>query len=109
MKSVFKKFLTLALISSLALFVNAQDTLSKYILTPKAGPEPRINGPKIFGVRPNHPIIFTIPVSGEKPVKFEADNLPKGVKLDKNTGRLSGTVEKPGKYQVTLRAKNKKG
>jgi len=28
--------------------LNAQDSLSQYILTPKAGPEPRINGPKVL-------------------------------------------------------------
>jgi alpha-galactosidase len=89
--------------------VNGQDTLSKYILTPKAGPEPKINGPKVFGVRPGHPVIFTIPASGEKPVKFDADDLPKGLKLDKNTGRLSGSISKPGEYIINIEVKNKAG
>ncbi|HTI07609.1 MAG TPA: putative Ig domain-containing protein [Puia sp.] len=79
------------------------------ILTPKPGPAPRINGPKVFGVRPGHPIVFTIPATGTKPMVFTADKLPAGVMLDKNTGRLSGTLTKPGKYVLQLHARNKAG
>src|SRR4051794_8836260 len=89
--------------------LQAQDTLSKYILTPKAGPQPRINGPKVFGVRPGHPILFTIPASGQKPIKFDIDKLLKGVKLDKNTGRLSGSIDKAGEYKMMIEAKNDVG
>lgn len=89
--------------------VYAQDTLSKYILTPKQGPEPHINGPKVFGVRPNHPIVFKVPVSGIKPIKYDADHLPPGVKLDKNTGQFSGSISKPGEYNITIEAKNSAG
>jgi hypothetical protein len=32
----------------------------KVILTPKPGPAPRINGAKIFGVRPGSPFLYTI-------------------------------------------------
>jgi alpha-galactosidase len=87
----------------------AQDTLSNYILTPKAGPAPRINGPKIVGVRPGHALLFTIPVTGERPINYSADNLPKGLSLDAKTGRITGSISKPGEYRVTLHAKNKTG
>lgn len=89
--------------------VYGQDTLSKYILTPKPGLSPRINGPKVFGVRPGHPILFTIPATGVKPITFTATNLPKGVKIDPVSGRLSGVITKPGDYKMTLYAKNKIG
>lgn len=84
-----------------------QDT--SYILTPKPGPQPHINGPKVFGVRPSHPIIFTIPVSGERPMIFSAVHLPKGVSLNSKTGQLSGIVQKPGTYVITLVARNSLG
>jgi alpha-galactosidase len=87
----------------------SQDTLSKYILTPKQGPAPKINGAKVFGVRPGHPIIFTIPASGLKPIVFSADHLPKGVKVDANTGKISGSIAKAGEYNITLHATNKSG
>ena len=89
--------------------LQAQDSLSKYILTPRPGPSPRINGPKVFGVRPGHPIVFTIPASGERPMTFHADDLPKGVKLDANTGQLSGSIKKKGTYPVLVRARNRHG
>jgi alpha-galactosidase len=104
-----KLFFILIIFTSFVAVVKAQDTLSKYILTPKEGPKPRINGAKVFGVRPDHPIIFTIPATGTRPVFFSADHLPKGLKLDKTTGRISGSINKPGEYVITLHAKNKTG
>ncbi|RPD39854.1 putative Ig domain-containing protein [Chitinophaga barathri] len=88
---------------------HAQHNDSAVILTPKQGPAPKINGPKVFGVRPLHPILFTIPASGERPMRFTAANLPKGVKLDAATGRISGAVAKAGTYVIKLTAKNKAG
>src|SRR6266496_2657874 len=113
MNLFFIKFIpTVTMIVAVFVFsenLQAQDSLSKYILTPKAGPGPHINGPKVFGVRPGHPILFTIPASGQKPIKFDIDKLPKGVKLDKNTGRLSGSIDKEGEYKMTIEAKNDAG
>ena len=104
-----KIFITSFTCFLLATNLKAQDSLSQYILTPKAGPAPRINGPKIFGVRPGHPILFTIPATGDRPVNFSADNLPKELKLDTKTGRISGSLSKTGEYNITLHAKNKIG
>jgi alpha-galactosidase len=42
-------------------------------------------------------------------MKFAADNLPDGLNLNETTGRITGKVEKEGKYEVTLRATNDKG
>ncbi|TAL77412.1 MAG: alpha-galactosidase [Bacteroidetes bacterium] len=81
----------------------------KIILTPKTGPEIRINGARIFGVRPGSPFLFTIPVTGERPVKFEVINLPDGLVCDENTGQISGTINKPGDYLTTIRATNRLG
>ena len=79
------------------------------ILTPPAPATPRINGAKIFGVRPGSPFLFTIPATGDRPMKFSADNLPRGLKLDARTGRITGKLKKPGEFDVTLRAKNSLG
>jgi alpha-galactosidase len=89
--------------------VQAQDTLSKYILTPKAGAAPRINGPKIFGVRPGNPIVFTIAATGVRPMKFSAGNLPATVKIDSKNGKISGSIAKAGTYVIQLRAQNAAG
>src|SRR3954463_5154890 len=107
MNFVLRKFLCLFVFSFCIYTSNAQDSLSKYILTPKELPQPKINGAKVFGVRPGHPIIFTIPVTGTRPMVYSADHLPQGVNLDSKTGMISGSIPKPGEYAITLHAKNK--
>jgi alpha-galactosidase len=79
------------------------------ILTPKPPATPRINGPSIYGQRPGRPFLYTIPATGDRPMKFAADNLPDGLSVDEKSGRITGKVEKDGKYEVTLRATNNKG
>jgi len=79
------------------------------ILTPRPSPKPRINGARVFGVRPGSPFLFTIPATGERPMEFSAEGLPKGLKLDAKTGRITGLIAKRGKYIVTLRARNALG
>jgi len=114
---IFKKTLKpacliAAIFSVTTTTLKAQDTPtdnSAFILTPKAGPRPHINGPRVFGVRPGHPVVFTIPATGTRPLKFSADNLPAGVKLDAATGQLSGAVAKVGTYNLVLHAKNEVG
>ena len=79
------------------------------ILTPPDRPEPRINGPSVFGVRPGSPLLYTIPATGERPMQFSADGLPEGVAVNSETGQMSGVLAKPGEFPVTLRAKNARG
>jgi alpha-galactosidase len=83
---------------------------AKPILTPKPGPEPRINGPKVYGARPGRPFLYRIPCTGQRPLKFGADGLPASLKLDPATGIVTGTAPpQPGEYAVTLRASNSHG
>jgi alpha-galactosidase len=106
-------FILLLLISSGATF--SQTSVKKiisadaYILTPDPSPKPRINGAKVFGVRPGSPVIFTISATGTRPLTFSAKNLPTGLKLDGLTGRFSGSIENPGTYNITIVAKNGSG
>ena len=82
----------------------------KVILTPKPGPEPRINGPKVYGCRPARPFLYRIPCTGERPITFAADNLPAAIVLDPATGILIGTAPaERGEYAVTLMAQNRFG
>ena len=83
--------------------------LSKYILTPKAAPTPRINGARVFGVRPDSKFLFTIAATGNRPMTFSAEGLPRGLKLDPATGRITGRVKRPGEYIVRLNAENTLG
>lgn len=79
------------------------------IRTPPAPATPRINGPTIFGVRPDSPFLYTIPVTGERPITYAVDNLPAGLTVDTATGRITGSMTKAGEYPVVLRASNRLG
>ncbi len=76
------------------------------ILTPNPPATPRINGAKVFGVRPRHPFLFTIPATGQRPMEFAVDNLPQGLSVDSHTGQISGVLNSRGQYVVTFRAKH---
>ena len=83
--------------------------IPKYILTPPAPATPRYNGPLVYGVRPGSPVIFRIPVSGERPMKFSVNNLPEGLTLDAAKGVISGSIRERGDYEMTIVAENAKG
>lgn len=79
------------------------------VLTPKSGPNPRINGARVFGVRPGAPFLFTIAATGQRPMTFSAENLPSGLELDPQTGRITGGLKEKGIYTVNLKAANALG
>jgi alpha-galactosidase len=82
----------------------------KVILTPRPGPKPQINGPKVYGCRPGRPFIFRIPCLGKRPIRFSAENLPPTLKLDSATGIISGTAPAElGEYSIILKATSRHG
>jgi alpha-galactosidase len=89
--------------------VNIRSQEPQIILTPKPGPEPRINGTRIFGVRPGSPFLFTIAATGKRPMKYEALNLPEGLKCDPSTGQIHGSISKAGEYLTKFRVTNSVG
>ena len=78
-------------------------------LTPKSPAEPRINGASVFGVRPNSPVLYTIPATGDRPMEFGVKDLPQGLTVDSATGKITGVLAAKGEYAVVLTAKNSKG
>jgi alpha-galactosidase len=100
-----KSRLLLALCLCCAVHLRAADTnapaapaanivVAPYILTPPAPATPRINGPDVSGVRPGSPFLYTIPATGDRPMTFSAKNLPRGLKVDAKTGRITGSLPK---------------
>ncbi len=85
--------------------------LDAFILTPKPAKTPRINGAKIFGVRPGSPFLFQVPVSGVRPMEYAAEDLPEGLKINSETGLITGKIKSLQKksYHVKLTAKNRLG
>lgn len=82
---------------------------SGYILTPEAPHTPRINGAKIYGARPGSDFLYKVAATGDRPMTFSAENLPKGLKIDSGTGVITGKVKKAGTYNVTVKASNSLG
>ena len=111
MLNALKRLACAALLLAAGLTARAADApnAGAKILTPPPAPAPRINGPSIFGVRPGHPFLYTIPATGERPMEFVVDNLPEGLTLDAATGQITGALKEAGEHWVTLRAKNAKG
>ena len=57
----------------------------KEILTPAPPAAPRINGPGVYGARPNKQFLYRIPCQGERPIRFDVKGLPDGLTLDSAT------------------------
>jgi alpha-galactosidase len=91
-----------------AISVTGQDD-APYILTPPPPKTPRINGPRITGASPGKPFMFKVPVTGDRPLRITAVDLPPGLEIDETTGLITGRVEVEGTHQVTLHAENAKG
>lgn len=81
----------------------------KVVLTPKPGPSPKLTGPRIFGARPGNPFQHRVTATGDKPMKFFAEDLPAGLSIDSNTGLITGTLAKEGTWNVKVIASNAKG
>ena len=80
-----------------------------YILTPSAPAEPQINNPKVYGASAGADFIWSVMATGERPMKYDAKGLPKGLKIDKETGVITGKAVKDGDYKVRLTASNAHG
>ncbi|MGA2823343.1 MAG: putative Ig domain-containing protein, partial [Bacteroidales bacterium] len=80
-----------------------------YILTPALKKEPKINGARVFGVRPWSPLLFKVAATGEAPLKYYAKDLPEGLTIDSVNGVITGVVKKKGEYIVNLSVKNAAG
>jgi alpha-galactosidase len=102
--------LSIALCSVVAHALPAVAQVTPELRTPKAPQSPRINGPVIYGARPNHPFLYRIPCTGARPVRFSVNGLPKSLILDNQTGIISGISPlRPGNYRLNLEATNKVG
>jgi hypothetical protein len=77
-----------------------------YMLTPYVGAKPRINGADVFGAHPGNPFLYLVPATGKKPLVYSVAGLPDGLKLDSNTGIITGVVNQKGDYPVIFTVHN---
>lgn len=108
MKTRFLQIAEMILLFS-GLLISCSESDRKVILTPRPGPEPRINGTRIFGVRPGSPFLFTVAATGERPMKYEVLNMPEGLVCDAITGKITGAINVPGEYITTIKVTNSSG
>ncbi|NIG56822.1 NPCBM/NEW2 domain-containing protein [Chitinophaga sp. Cy-1792] len=90
--------------------VSVKRTAEKvYITTPLPLKQPVINPPYVYGAHAGNPFLFSVPVSGERPVTITAAGLPEGLQIDQRTGIISGKAVKKGVYTVGISAQNQYG
>ena len=70
---------------------------------------PQIHGPYVVGIFTGTPLIWTVPVTGQRPMSFSAKGLPRGVSFGRVSGTFTGTIAKTGDYPVQVSVKNRKG
>ena len=68
---------------------------------------PQIHSASVYGASPGKPILYRIPVTGQRPITYRAEGLPDGLRLEGSC--IRGAVEKEGLYPVTLFAENALG
>ncbi len=79
------------------------------IAAARPGQEPCFNGARVVGVRPNTPLIYSLAVSGARPLEFSAKKLPAGLTLDSKSGIITGALKEKGEFTFTASAKNAAG
>jgi hypothetical protein len=70
---------------------------------------PHIHPPYVVGVRTGAPLIWTVPVSGNRPLHYTVKDLPHNLKLNAETGTITGVLEKAGNYPIHIQVKNRAG
>ena len=81
------------------------------ILTPPPGKAPRINGAKVFGVRPGRPVLQKLAVTGADPLEVSVAcpaSAPEIV-FDPESRILRGRITAAGDHVFTVRARNRFG
>ena len=70
---------------------------------------PRILGPTVWGSIPGSPLLYTIPATGQAPLKYAATGLPTGLSLDASSGMITGTTPAAGSYPIEVTVTNSSG
>jgi alpha-galactosidase len=73
------------------------------------GPEPKIHGPRVIGGTVGRDFLFRIPATGERPLKFEAVGIEGDLRLDPDTGIISGKTPPEGSVAMKIVVTNAHG
>jgi alpha-galactosidase len=107
---LFRLALCTLLVAEASNQLAASDRSLSEIRTPKAPNTPKINGARVYGVRPGHPFLYRIACTGVRPIHFSVKSLPPFLQVNATSGIISGKApQKTGEYRVMLEASNSKG
>jgi hypothetical protein len=107
--------LSLACFLAALSFSSAQTNLNlsprEQLIVSAARPDsaPQFHGASLIGIRPGTPFLHALAVTGQKPLKLAVSHLPAGLHFDKNTGIITGQLERAGEYAFSATAKNSAG
>ena len=113
-----KKYLGLLALVAAANILSAQTvplntslpTREEQIVAASAiGATPQFNGARVVGIYPGTPLVYSLAVSGERPMAFSVKNLPAGLKLDSQTGIITGMLMDKGEFAFIASAKSSAG
>ncbi len=90
------------------------------VATPSLPLIPIITSPTVFGYQPGTPFLYTATAIGEGAIMYSAQNLPRGLAIDKVTGKITGKVAVPNngvknviaaasEWETIVRATNSNG
>ena len=88
---------------------NLTDREHQIIAASRCGPEPCFHGARVVGIQPETPFLHALAVTGERPMKFSAKDLPAGLKLNPESGLITGQLAAAGEHRVIVRAANHAG
>jgi hypothetical protein len=91
-----------------ALSIMTNKLIDPYLSIGDAPSAPSINGARIVAVKTDAPFIWTVPATGEKPLKYTAAHLPEGLSIDHATGIITGIAKKNGVYEAKISVSNAK-
>jgi alpha-galactosidase len=69
----------------------------------------RINGARAIGARPNSPILFKVPAIGNGILKYHAHGLPDGLKINVESGVITGSIGERGEYNFDVHVSDNLG
>ena len=68
----------------------------------------RLHMPSVLGASPGKPMLYALPATGRRPLRFDAEGLPDGIALDREKGFLTG-IPAAGEYSARISVSNSEG
>ncbi len=68
----------------------------------------KLHIPTVLGASPGKPLLYAVPATGKRPLRYSAEGLPQGLTLDSEKGFLTG-IPAAGEFSVKIGVQNSEG